>query len=68
MQLYIEEENIWLNIGEDMERIQDIYIMQPIFFSFTHDFDRSGGRVMKFTASWHRSLLFEVRCKCKYMH
>ena len=42
-----------------MEGITDIYIMQP-FFSFTNDFDSSGGRVMKFPASGHHSFLIEV--------
>ena len=37
------------------------------FFSFTNDFDSSDGRVMQFKASGHRSLLIEVRSKCKYM-
>ena len=30
------------------------------FFSFTNDFDSSGGRVMKFTASGHRSLYIDM--------
>ena len=47
-----------------MERIKDIYIMQKK--SFTNHFDSSGGRVMKFTASGHRSLLIEVRGQYKY--
>ena len=38
-----------------------IFTLCNQFFSFTEDFDCSGGRVMKFTASGHRSLLIEVR-------
>ena len=38
------------------------------FFSFTNDFDSSASRVMKLTASAHRSLLIEVRRKCKCMY
>ena len=34
-------------------------------FSHLPDFDSSGGRVMKFTAS---GLLIQVRGKCKYMY
>ena len=50
-----------------MERIKDIYFMQPIFLY--QDFDSSGGIwVMKLTASGHPSLLIEVRGKFKYMH
>ena len=48
--------------------------MQPIFATnyaanyATNAFDSSVGRVMRFTASGHTSLLIEVRGKCKYMH
>ena len=34
----------------------------------TNDFDSSGGKMMKFIVSGHRSLLIEVRGKCKYIH
>ena len=46
----------------------DAYIYIYQFPQFTNDFDSSGGRVMKFIASGHRSLLIEVRGKRKYMH
>ena len=46
----------------------NIFTLRNQFFSFSNDFDSSGGRVMKFTASGNRSLLIEVRFKCKYMH
>ena len=45
-----------------------IFTLCTQFFSFTKDFDSSGGRVMKFTASGYYRLLIEVRGKCKYMH
>ena len=55
--IYIYKNQIfeWI-FAKYMERIKDIYIIQQIFFSFTNDFDSSGGRVMKFSASGHRSL------------
>ena len=53
-----------LNIWNELK----IFILCNIFFSFTNDFDSSGGRVIKFLASDHRSLLIEVNGKCKYMH
>ena len=37
-----------------------IFTLCNKFFSFTNIFDLSGGRVKKFTASGHRSLLIEV--------
>ena len=43
-----------------------IFTLFNQFFSFTNDFDRLGVRVMKFTASGHRSLLIEVRGKCMH--
>ena len=42
-----------LNIWKELK----IFTLCNQFFSFTNDFDCSGGRVMKFTASGHRSLL-----------
>ena len=68
MLLYICKKQIfeWF-IAKDMERIKNIYITQPVFIIF-NDFDSSGGRVMQFTASGQRSLLIEVRGRCKYMH
>ena len=43
-----------------------IFILCNNLFALTNDFDSSGGRVMKFPASGHRSLLTEVSGKCKY--
>ena len=68
LKLFIYKKQIFeIIIAEDVEIIKDIYIIQPIF-SFTNVFDCSGDRVMKFTASGHRSVLIVVRGKCKYMH
>ena len=53
-----------LNIWNELK----IFTLCNIFFSFTSDFDSSGGRVMKFPASGHRSLLIEASGKCKYVH
>ena len=53
-----------LNIWKKLK----IFTLCNQFFSFTKDFDSSGGRVMKLTALGYRNLLFEVRGKCKYMH
>ena len=62
--IYLNE--LLLNIWKKLK----IFTLCNQFFSFTNDFDSSGGREMKFTAShsWHRSLLIEARGKCKYMH
>ena len=38
-----------------------IFTLCNKFFSFTNDFDISGGRVVTFTASGNRSLLIEGR-------
>ena len=45
-----------LNIWKELK----IFTLGNNFFSFTNEFDSSGGRVMKFPASGHRSLLIEV--------
>ena len=54
---YLNE--LFLNIWKELK----IFELCNHFFSFTNDFDSSGGRVMKFTAS-----AIEVRGKCKYMY
>ena len=59
---YLNE--LLLNIWKEL----NIFTLCNQFFSFTNDSDSSGGGVMKFTASGHRSLLIEARGKCKYMH
>ena len=59
---YLDE--LLLNIYKELK----IFTLCNQFFAFTNDFDSSGGIVMKFTASGHRSLVIEVRGKCKYMH
>ena len=53
-----------LNISKELKILNFTLCNQ--FFSFTNDFNSSGGRVMKFPASGHRSLVIEARGKCKY--
>ena len=54
---YLNE--LFLNIWKELK----IFTLCNQFFSFNNGFDSSGGRVMKFTASGHRSLLIEERGK-----
>ena len=59
---YLNE--LLLNIWKELK----MFTLRNNFFSFNNDFDISDGRVMKFTASGHPSLLIEVRGKCKCMN
>ena len=56
--IYLNE--LLLNIWKELK----IFTLCNQFLSFTNAFNSSGGRVMKFTALGHRSLLIEVRGKC----